>query len=171
MEAALKALNRLVADRVLEDYAIGGAIGASFYIQALQTEDIDAFVFLPRSSSLLVSLTPVYEALQAQGGRIEREYVRFGNWPLQILTDANPLISEAIREALGVEYEGVPTRVFAPEHLCAVALQTGRAKDYLRVTMFLEQNEVDLGTLTALSARHGLQDRLQRVLDDFGKRG
>jgi hypothetical protein len=128
-------------------------------------------VFLPRSSSLLVSLTPVYEALQAQGGRIEREYVRFGNWPLQILTDANPLISEAIREALGVEYEGVPTRVFAPEHLCAVALQTGRAKDYLRVTMFLEQNEVDLGALTALSARHGLQDRLQRVLDDFGKRG
>lgn len=75
-------------------------------------------------ASGLVVLTPVYDALTALGGVLEREYVRFGNWPLQILTDADPLLAEAIREAISVDYDGVPTRVFRPEHLCAVALQT-----------------------------------------------
>ena len=165
MRAALEALNRLVADRVIENYAIGGAIGASFYLPAMQTEDLDVFVFLPSSSGPLITLTPVYEALKAQGGQLEREYVRFGDWPVQILTDANALIREAIREATGTEYDGIPTRVFTPEHLCAIALQTGRSKDYARVMLFLEENEVDRKALSALAARFGLSDRLTHVLN------
>jgi hypothetical protein len=164
LHAALRALNRLVADRVIENYAIGGAIGASFYLPAMQTEDIDVFVFLPPSSGALVTLVPVYEALRAMGGVVEREYVRFDAWPVQILTDANPLIAEAIREAIDVDYEGIPTRVFRPEHLCAIALQTGRNKDYSRVILFLEQQEVDKEALSALVSRYGLSERLARVL-------
>jgi hypothetical protein len=131
----------------------------------MQTEDLDVFVFLPASSEPLITLTPVYNALEAQGGQVEREYVRFGKWPLQILTDANSLIAEAIRKAIETDYDGVPTRVFTPEHLCAIALQTGRTKDHARVTMFLEENEVGLETLSALAERFGLSDRLARVLD------
>jgi hypothetical protein len=165
VKAALTALNRLVADGVIVDYAIGGAIGASFYLPAMQTEDIDAFVFLPPSApTLLVSLTPIYEALRAQGGVIEREYVRFGEWPVQILTDANPLISEAIREAIAVDFEGIPTRVFLPEHLCAIALQTGRGKDYARARMFLEQGEVDRQALSDVAEQYGLSGQLKRAL-------
>jgi hypothetical protein len=52
---------------------------------------------------------------------VDREYVRFGSWPLQILTDATPLIGEAIKRAVDVEFDGIPTRVFRAEHLCAVA--------------------------------------------------
>lgn len=165
MHAALRALNRLVTDRVIENYAIGGAIGASFYLPAMQTEDIDVFVFLPESSGPLITLAPVYDALKAMGGEVEREYVRFGSWPVQILTDANPLVGEAIREAIEVDYEGIPTRVFRPEHLCAIALQTGRNKDYSRVMMFVEQREVEIPSLSALASRYGLADRLGRVLN------
>ncbi len=166
MKEALKALNHLVADGVIGDYAIGGAIGASFYLPAMQTEDVDAFVFLPaQTSSPLVLLTPVYAALQAQGGVIDREYVRFGEWPVQILTDATPLIKDAIRKAITVDFEGVPTRVFRPEHLCAVALETGRAKDYARVAMFLEAGEVDRAALDSLADEQGLSERLARVLN------
>ncbi len=82
MQSVLQALNRLVADGLIQAYAIGGAIGgaigAAFYITAAQTEDVDAFVFLPESDSGLVLLTPIYEALTAMGGIVEREYVRFG---------------------------------------------------------------------------------------------
>jgi len=163
VHAALRALNLLVSDRIIENYAIGGAIGASFYLPAMQTEDIDVFVFLPPSDGSLVSLAPVYEALKAQGGEVEHEYVRFDAWPVQILTDATPLIAEAIREAIEVDYEGIPTRVFRPEHLCAIALQTGRNKDYARVILFLEQNEVELDILSALVSRNGLTDRLERA--------
>jgi hypothetical protein len=126
VRAALEALNRLVADRVIENYAIGGAIGASFYLPAMQTEDLDVFVFLPRSYGPLVTLAPVYAALEAQGGVAEGQDVRFGKWPVQILKDANALIAEAIREAASTDFDGIPTRVFSAEHLCAIALQTCR---------------------------------------------
>jgi hypothetical protein len=171
VRAALEALNRLVADRVIENYAIGGAIGASFYLPAMQTEDLDVFVFLPASSGPIVTLTPVYDALKAQGGQVEREYVRFGNWPVQILTDANALIAEAIRAAVDTDYDGVPTRVFTREHLCAIALQTGRSKDYARVMLFFDENEVDTDALSALAARFGLSDRLKHVLESAKGRG
>jgi len=163
MKAALEALNRLVQDGVVEAYAIGGAIGASYYIDALQTEDIDAFVFLPASPSGLVSLSPIYEALRELGGEVEGEYIRFGAWPLQILSDSNPLVVEAIREALSVDFDGVPTSVFRPEHLCAIALQTGRKKDYLRVSMFLEQERVDGEALRIVLERHRLLEKLSRL--------
>lgn len=163
MKTVFMALNALVAQGLITAYAIGGAIGASFYLQAMQTEDVDAFVFLPPTDSILISLTPIYQALIALGGKLEREYVRFGPWPLQILTDASPLIAEAIHEAVSVEYEGVPTRVFRPEHLCAIALQTGRRKDFTRVGLFLEQNEVDYDALQAVVVRFDLQDQLDRV--------
>jgi len=120
-------------------------------------------VVLGAPASGLVVLTPVYDALTALGGVLEREYVRFGNWPLQILTDADPLLAEAIREAISVDYDGVPTRVFRPEHLCAVALQTGRSKDYLRVTMFLEQDAVNRDALLAVLARYGLLERAKKL--------
>ena len=41
MQAALRALNQLAANGVISQYAIGGAIGASFYIEAVQTESVD----------------------------------------------------------------------------------------------------------------------------------
>ncbi len=158
-------MNHLVADGVIEGYAIGGAVGAAFYIDALQTEDVDAFVYLPEPPSGLVLLTPILEALVDLGGVIDHEYVRFGSWPLQILTDATPLLTEAIREAAEVSFHDVPTRVFRPEHLCAVALQTGRAKDYLRVSLFLEQGAVDLAELNGVVERYALLERLKKVLE------
>ena len=50
--------------------------------------------------------------------------------------------------------------MFRAEHLCAIALQTGRAKDTLRVRMFLEGGAVDIDSLKDVLQRHGLADRL-----------
>ena len=163
MHLALQALNQLVQDRVVDQYAIGGAIGASFYIDAMQTEDIDAFVFRHATPGGLITLTPIYDALINMGGLVEREHVRFAEWPLQILPDANDLIREAIRMAIDVEYDGIPTRVFTAEHLCAVALQTGRTKDYLRVILFLEQSAVDSARLADVIKRHELTAPFTKV--------
>ncbi len=94
------------------------------------------------------------------GGIVDGGYVRFGDWPLQILSDGNPLVAEAISEAEQVEYQSVPTRIFRAEYLCAIALQTGRMKDYLRVQMFQEQDAVSEDKLLVLVERFGLSDRL-----------
>ena len=163
MQAALRALNQLVADGVIPQYSIGGAIGASFYIDAVQTEDVDAFVFMSPSASGLLTLAPIYEALTKLGGIVEHEYIRFAEWPLQILPDANDLVREAISSATETEFDGIPTRVFSAEHLCAVALQTGRTKDYLRVVMFLEAKAVDRTSLESILERHSLANTMARV--------
>ncbi len=163
MQEALRAMNQLVADGVIADYAIGGAVGAAFYIQAVQTEDLDVFIALSLPSSGLISLSPIYAALIAQGGVVDREFVRFGMWPVQVLTDANALIREAIARAIALEFRGVPTRVFTAEHLCAIALQTGRTKDFLRVGMFFEEDAVDREALVQLVQRFQLEERLSRI--------
>lgn len=168
MHQALRALNQLVSDQVMSTYAIGGATGAWFYIEALKTEDLDVFVLVTPASSGLVTLSPIYQALIAQGGVVEKGHVRFGSWPVQILTDANDLIAEAIREAAAKDFAGIPTRVFTAEHLCAVALQTGRPKDYQRVRMFIEEGKVDRERLRQLAERHGLAEPFKLIEASVG---
>ena len=43
MKTALRVLNDLVAEKVIKDYAIGGAMGAMFYMEAVTTMDLDVF--------------------------------------------------------------------------------------------------------------------------------
>jgi hypothetical protein len=44
MEATLAVLNRLVEAGLVERYAIGGAVGAIFWIEPFDTIDLDIFV-------------------------------------------------------------------------------------------------------------------------------
>ena len=41
MKKTLEVLNKLVAERVIRDYAIGGAMGALWYMEAITTTDLD----------------------------------------------------------------------------------------------------------------------------------
>ena len=53
MKQTLQVLNQLEADGVLGRYAIGGAMGATFFVEPLLTYDLDIFVLLPETASLL----------------------------------------------------------------------------------------------------------------------
>ena len=46
MDKALAVINELERDGVIRKYAIGGAIGAMFYVEAVATFDLDVFSFL-----------------------------------------------------------------------------------------------------------------------------
>lgn len=165
MREALIALNQLVADAVVPRYAIGGAIGASFYIEAQATEDLDVFVVMASSPGALLSLTPIYDALKVLGGVPEGEHIRIGAWKVQILPAYKPLVEQALAESIEVDYDGIPTRVLTAEHLCAINLDTGRPKDYYRVSLFIEAEAVNVTVLEALLARYQLQDRTAKVLN------
>ena len=39
-------LNQMESDDVIETYAIGGAVGATFYLEPLATLDVDIFVMM-----------------------------------------------------------------------------------------------------------------------------
>ena len=54
-------------------------------------------------------------------------------WPVQFLPTYNPLIAEAVEQAVEIKFKSTPTRVLSAEHLVAIMLQTGREKDCARV--------------------------------------
>src|SRR3972149_3442222 len=117
MKRTLQILNELERGGVIERYAIGGAMGATFYVEPLLTFDLDVFVILPQSAAGLLSLTPLYEALRARGYAEEGECVLIEGVPVQFLPAYNALLEEALAEARETTYEDTHTRVLRAEHL------------------------------------------------------
>ena len=158
MKHAIEVLNQLVSDGVIRDYAIGGAMGATFYLEPISTMDLDVFVLFEDETDL-APLQPIYRALSVMGfhpDEHERECVNIGGTPVQFLPAWNPLLVEAMENAMTISYEGVPTKVLGQEHLAAICVQTGRIKDRLRVQMFLESDSFDKVKFENILQRHGL---------------
>jgi len=63
--------------------------------------------------------------------------------------------------------EGAPARVFPPEYLAAIALQTGRAKDKARLLQFVEARAFDAELFQGLLARHELAGAWQKFERQF----
>ena len=156
MKAALAVLNELEAEGVLGRYAIGGAMGALFYAEPVTTFDLDIFVVLPKSGSGLLTLEPLYEALR-QRGYAAGEFVMIEGVPVQFLPAYNPLLEEALAQARPDDLEDVPTRILTVEHLIAIAVQTNRPKDRLRVQVLLKEGNPDLDALGDICRRHDLK--------------
>ena len=92
---------------------------------------------------------------------MQNEHVVIGSWPVQILPAYTPLVEEAVLAATDRTFDGVAVPVVSAEYLCAIALQTGRAKDYARVNAFVVAGAVDGAALRELVARHALGERWQ----------
>jgi len=159
------------ADGVISHYAIGGAVGATFYLEPAATLDVDVFVLLSNPAGALVSLTPIYEYLKARGGIEDREHIVLGDWPVQFLVPGNELELEAVVASVPVDVEGIRTWVMLAEHLVAIALSTGRAKDHIRVLQFIQEEAVDLKLLRAILEKHELLSKWEQFQNKFLNEG
>jgi len=160
VDQIISLINRMEADGIVERYAIGGAVGATFYLEPIATLDVDIFVAVPQKpGQVLLDLRPIHDYLTARGGVVEGEYIVLAGWPVQFLPPTSPLVEEALADAVTVDVDGTPARVFTAEHLAAVALQTGRAKDKARLLQFVEAGMLKAERFQAILARHGLVDR------------
>ena len=159
----IAALNQIQADGVIERYAIGVAVGATFYLEPVATLDVDVFVCLhPEPGQLLVSLKPLFDYFTARGCAMQGEYIFIGGWPVQFLPPTSPLVEEALGEAVEMDVDGTVARIITAEHLAAIALQTGRAKDKARLLQFIEAGALDTARFQLILARHGLTGRWKR---------
>lgn len=150
-------LNQMRTDGIVEDYAIGGAVGATFYLEPVATLDVDVFIaFQNATGSLIIDPRPLYEYLKSHGGVVQDEYIVIAGWPVQFLPPGTPLVEEALRDAVNRDIDDMPVRVFTAEHLAAIALQTGRAKDKARLLQFIEAGPLDVAQFQAIVARHQL---------------
>ena len=146
----------MVKDGVIERYAIGGAVAALFYIEPINTNDLDVFFHVKDLSAELDILSPLYEYLSDLGYRGKGEAIDIEGWPVQFLPIFNPLLEEAVEQAKEVRFQRTTTRVMRAEHLVAIMLQTGRLKDHARIAQFIEHDVIDQKQLTDILVRHGL---------------
>jgi len=168
IKEVITTINRMQADGIIDHYAIGGAVGATFYLEPVATLDVDIFVaFRTESGSLLVNPQSIFDYLKARGGKMEGEYVVVAGWPVQFLPPGTPLVTEALQEAVEKDVDGTRARVFIAEHLAAIALQTGRAKDKARLLQFIETGVLDAVRFQAILSRHGLVDAWHKFERQF----
>jgi len=88
-------------------------------------------------------------------------------WPVQFLPPGTPLLDEALLHAVGCNVEGIPATVFSAEHLAAIALQVGRAKDKARRLQFIESGTLDAARFQDLLTRHQLTGVWQKFERQF----
>lgn len=164
----IQTINQMLADGVIERYAIGGAVGATFYLEPVATLDVDIFItFKTEAGRLLVSPQPIFDYLKTRGGTMQGEYIVIAGWPVQFLPPTSPLVEEALRDAVTRDVDGVPARAFTAEHLAAIALQTGRAKDKARLLQFVESGTLDATRFQDILVRHGLEEAWKKFEQQF----
>ncbi len=151
----LRAANELVAAKLIEDWALGGALAAIYYVEPFATYDADVF-FIPTGKGLSAGIPAIYERLQSQGWQVEGEHLIWRGFPVQFLA-AHGLTGEAVREAQPMEFEGVPAKVFRAEHIIAIAASVGRRKDIARIEQMLKQADFDKNRLEKILQRHRLK--------------
>jgi hypothetical protein len=161
MLETFQTINQMRSDGIIGEYAIGGAVGATFYLEPAATQDIDVFISF-QQPGLLITLSPLYEYLTGRGARVEQEYIVIGDWPVQFLPTADALDEEAIAQAIDTDVDGTLVRVMTAEHLVAIALRTGRGKDKIRVGQFIESGALDAKRLDDILQRHGLLAKWER---------
>lgn len=163
IEDVVSELNRLQAVGLIAEYAIGGAVAAQAYIAPMSTEDVDVFIVIPGDEA--TSLTPlrlIYPDLISHGAKLNGPYVEIGGWPVQFLATQEPLYADAISSARTMAFGGQSGRVMGPEHLAAIALNTGRAKDSLRLLEFLKTGALDATVFGGLIERFGLAEEWEQ---------
>jgi len=76
---------------------------------------------------------------------------------VQLIPAYNDLVEAAVTEARILDYEDVAVRVTPPEHLIAIAFQTGGGKRRERAFQLLETADIDRDILDDLLSRFGIQ--------------
>ncbi len=153
----------MVRDGVISQYAIGGAIGALFYVEPFETHDLDVFVDLPFQGHV-VTLGPIDAYLRAAGYDLEQDLYSIEGVPVQFLPITPGLVEEAVAEAVSIPFDDELARVMRPEHLVAIMLQVGRpAKDIPRAALFAEQLVLDREVLKAILDRYGLSEKWKKI--------
>ncbi|HCU25274.1 MAG TPA: hypothetical protein DF383_09665, partial [Deltaproteobacteria bacterium] len=97
----IQIINDMETEGLVSHYAIGGAVGATFYLEPVATLDVDIFVAFDRvSDQALISLQPIITYLTAKGGILKNEYIEIAGWPVQFLPPTSSLVEEALLKAV-----------------------------------------------------------------------
>jgi hypothetical protein len=168
MEQTIKVLNAMQGEGVILDYALGGAVAALFYMEPIETHDLDVFISLPETEGPLLSLDSVYRYLTGRGYVADEEHVVIEGVPVQFLVASSPLGEEAMSNAGTMDYGAEKVRVMKPEYLVAIMVELNRPKDRIRLSLFLEQAPIAVDRVESILAKHGLERKWSQILKEIG---
>ena len=166
MKDVARLLNDLRASGIVINYALFGATAQMRYTEPVATYDADVLIAVPAPDRLDL-LEPIYAFCAARGFHPEGEAIRVGTWPVQFIPVFDGLTRDALEHADTVDFEGEPLRVVRADHLAAIALSTGRAKDFARILSLLEGESVTIEEIARLAEKHGLVEAWSRFKTRF----
>jgi hypothetical protein len=155
LSAVFAACNRLKADGLIKDYALGGGLGVLYYTEPFLTYDADVF-YEPAAGGLDAGIPAIFESLRAMGHSMANERIAIKGLPTQFLP-AHGLTAEALKEALPIVLDSVQGKVFRPEYLTAIAMQVNRSKDRAKAEMLTQQADLDETKLEQILQRYGIK--------------
>lgn len=158
----LVVLNEMVEDHVIQNFAIGGGFATSLHDVPYTTEDIDVFCSFGVSTSL-IDPSPIFKYLQERGAKWVGHELKLGTWPIEFIPPTSKLSEEALEKAQTVTISGVTTRIFTPEYLVAVALETNRPKDKLKALELYQHGKINESLLRGLLSRYDLLSRWEAL--------
>jgi hypothetical protein len=165
MQDAFCVFDELKAAGVIDRYAVAGAVGAMFYIEAFRTLDIDFLVSLATTEDATrTSFAPLFAWLALRG------YTQFDTgghiliegWPVQFLRVSDLLSTEALETAHQLPIDELLVPVVQAEYLAAEALQLSRPKDLGRVDSLRRSDGFDTMLFEQLIERFGLHEQWRK---------
>lgn len=151
-----RVVDSMRTEGVVQNYAVGGGMGALFYTETTLTFDVSVFVSIAQQG-LLVDLTPIYSWAKTKGFEVRDEYLILHGVPVQVLVANVGLETEAVERA--VEMGVSKVRVMRPEYLVALYLQTGGDKRRGRARDLFAQDAVNSEALKDVLTRYNLMDK------------
>ena len=136
----LRAINRLLEEKIILEYAIAGGVAAFYYTEPVLTYDFDVVCRFPREG-ILIDPSPIFAKLKEWGYKFGKEdRVTINGVPIQFIPASPGLMEEALSKAKSISVCGVRTRILRAEHLAALMLELYRPKDRAKLDL-LTSNE------------------------------
>ena len=158
IDKVLSVLEEMKRAGIIEKYAIGGAFAAILHYEPISTIDLDIFFFLhEKTNSPILSLNAIYDFARQKGFSFDHEFVNIHGWLVQFVEASHSALwTEAIENADTIKIEEANAPVIDKEHLVAMWLYAGRAKDYQKIAMFCEAGFLDEAKLSGILEKHDL---------------
>lgn len=158
IEKVIEVLNDMQSANIIEKFAIGGAFAAILHNEAISTIDLDIFfLFKEKSDSLILPLHKIYDFAAAKGFKFDHEFINIHGWLVQFVEAShNDLWKEAIENADIIKIGSFEVLLIGREHLVAMWLFAGRAKDFEKIGKFWEAKILNETKLSNILQRHDL---------------
>lgn len=161
MKNTLKVINELVKDKLIKNYAIGGAIGVLKWTEPFFTRDLDIFIIpiqeIQRKE--ILSLSEIYDYLKTKGySKWVGQWLIIEGIPVEFIPATDGLFREAVENAVETKFEDIKAKVIIPEYLIALFLKAKRAKDIIKIEMLLKQTKVNKEKLKEVLLKYNLNE-------------